>query len=110
MFNAYRHIINLDTDINGDEMRGVFTYRNKSLAQAIANVSEANAHAYAVRTDYQFTLGTWSERRFDFPNKAPQIKMIDGAAFTPQGAAHPIQNGNSPIGIYSGFIDFRPIK
>ena len=49
MFNAYRHIINLDTDINGDEMRGVFTYRNKSLEAAIANVSEAIVHAYAVR-------------------------------------------------------------
>lgn len=42
-------------------------------SQVIANVSEATVHAYAVRTDYQFTLGTWSERRFNFPNKAPQI-------------------------------------
>lgn len=89
---------------------GVFTYRDKSLAQAIANTSQANVHAYAVRTDYQFTLGTWSERRFDFPNNAPQIKMIDGAAFTPKGAAHPVQNGNTPIGVYSGFMNFRPSK
>ena len=76
----------------------------------VANISQANVHAYAVRTDYQFTLGTWSERRFDFPNNAPQIKMIDGAAFTPKGAAHPVQNGNTPIGVYSGFMNFRPSK
>lgn len=59
---------------------------------------------------YQFTLGTWSERRFGFPNPAPKMKSIDGAVLTPHGAAHPVAAGNSPAFLYQGMMRYNPKK
>jgi len=79
-----------------------------SLAQKMANASGAHVRAFPVRTDYQFTLGTWSERRFGFPNPKPVIETVDGAAFMPMGASHPVKAGSSPWGLYQGQLNFYP--
>ena len=81
---------------------------SKSLAQKLANASGARVIAYPVRTDYKFTLGTWSERRFSFPRAAPMNYLIDGGAFMPTGAAHPVTGGGSPFGFYNGEMNFFP--
>jgi len=81
---------------------------SKSLAQKLANATGAHVVAFPVRTDYQFTLGTWSERRFSFPRAAPANYLIDGGAFMPTGAAHPVTAGGSPFGFYSGEMNFYP--
>jgi hypothetical protein len=80
-----------------------------SLAQKMANVTGSRVSAFPVRTDYQFTLGTWSERRFGIP-KSVNIQSIGGAAFIPQGAAHPVQAGDSPFFLYRGLMNFYPQK
>ena len=54
--------------------------------------------------------GTWSERRFGFPNPAPKMKSIDGAVLTPHGAAHPVAAGNSPAFLYQGMMRYNPKK
>ena len=79
-----------------------------SFAQKLANASGAHVQAFPVRTDYQFTLGTWSERRFGFPNPKPIIETVDGAAFMPMGASHSVKPGNTPIGLYQGHLNFYP--
>ena len=89
---------------------GLGEFKSSSLAQAIANSTQAAVFAYPVRTDYQFTLGTWSERRLGFPNPAPIIKSIDGASFTPHGAAHPVKEGSTPFFIYQGIMKYNPKK
>ncbi len=89
---------------------GFYEFRTSSLAQAISNSTQASVSAFAVRTDYQFTLGSWSERRFGYPNPAPKTKSIDGAIFTPQGAAHPVQSGSTPMFLYNGMIEYYPKK
>ena len=89
---------------------GFFEHKSSSLAQAISNYTQATVFAYPVRTDYQFTLGTWSERRFGFPNPAPQTKIIDNAVFTPHGAAHPVREGSTPLFLYQGMMRFYPNK
>ncbi|GGH69893.1 RHS repeat-associated core domain-containing protein [Phaeocystidibacter marisrubri] len=85
-----------------------FIDREGSLAQGISNATGASVMAFPVRTDYQFTLGTWSERRFGIPNAAPEMQTIDGAVFTPHGAAHPVQPGSTPFGVYQGELFFSP--
>ena len=49
-----------------------------------------------------------SERRFSFPRAAPANYLIDGGAFMPTGAAHPVTAGDSPFGFYSGEMNFFP--
>ena len=89
---------------------GFNEFKDESLAQAIANSTHATVFAFPVRTDYQFTLGTWSERRYGFPNPAPKIISIDGAAFTPNGAAHPVKPGSTPLFLYQGTLRYVPMK
>ena len=89
---------------------GLGEFKSSSLAQAIANSTQATVFAFPVRTDYQFTLGTWSERRFGFPNPAPKTKTIDGAIFTPHGATHPVKEGSTPVFIYKGIMKYNPKK
>jgi len=43
-----------------------------------------------------------------FPRAAPANYLIDGGAFMPTGAAHPVTAGGSPFGFYSGEMNFYP--
>ena len=40
----------------------------------------------------------------------PTIKMVDGAAFTPQGANRGVVVGDSPIGISMFMLNLSPSK
>ena len=82
--------------------------KERRVVDSVAILCGAHVVAFPVRTDYQFTLGTWSERRFSFPRAAPANYLIDGGAFMPTGAAHPVTAGGSPFGFYSGEMNFYP--
>jgi RHS repeat-associated protein len=76
-----------------------------SIAQSISDATGATVYAYGRRTNYSYTLGNPFERRVNPPN----IHMIDGAAFTPNGAVRGVVSGYSPV-VFPGKIKFIPIR
>lgn len=90
-----------------------------SIAQFLADASGVMESAYARRTNYSGTLGSALDRHpllsFGMPVGViavpiPTIKMVDGAAFTPQGANRGVVVGDSPIGISMFMLNLSPSK
>ena len=90
-----------------------------SIAQFLADASGVMVSAYARRTNYSGTLGSALDRHpllsFGMPVGViavpiPTIKMVDGAAFTPQGANRGVVVGDSPIGISMFMLNLSPSK
>lgn len=88
----------------------MFLNKSNSLAQKMFNATGAQVLAYGVRTDYQFTLGTWSERRLGFPRSAPKQEIINGAVFLPNGAYHGVNAGDTLLGVTRAQLRFWPKK
>ena len=128
--NKYRLDIRNVSKISPDAFRGVnsriYSYACKtglgrnnniisgdypnSLAQKMANATEAYVFAYAVRTDYSKTLGTWSDRRYNYPRPAPIMKTVSGAVLTPYGASYPVKAGRTPYLTTKSLKQFFPQK
>ena len=68
-----------------------------SLAQKIADKVGVKVNAYAKRTDYSATLGTFVDRLYG-KNTEIGKEIIDGADFRPEGAIHGVRGGSSPKG------------
>ncbi len=81
-----------------------------SLAQQMANSTGATVRAYAQRTSYAGTLGNAADRRIPTLYPVPQTTIVDGAAFTPNGANRPVGPGGSPLGVDPRLLIFRPRK
>lgn len=91
--------------------------QDQSLAQKIANTVGIKVKAYATRSDYSATLGTWMERKLfkvspklvpEFTESYNSSENIDGADLRPNGAVHPVTGGSTPVGVPNDLQTFKP--
>ena len=90
---------------------------DQSLAQQTANIVGIKVRAYATRSDYSGTLGTWTQRQLlklgpsysqDLSNSLKTKETIDGADFRPDGAVNPVTGGSTPVGVPNDLKTFTP--
>lgn len=110
-FDGYKATITSYACRTGTSKEGELLLNNNrklSFAQLLSNVTATHVRAFERRSSYTETLGTRLDRYFNWPVEKPVNKIIDGAAFTPQGANRPVVGGDFPMGTSSELLDFNP--